>query len=768
MDATQHSTLNGAASNGYPDAQTFAVSRFNKKFDSVPKASTLTRRELRELFSKWRLTNGDGDAAKDGPLLSGAIYPDGATRANENVSFASIVFLDFDGDAMRAEIEERASHLNNGKGVAGILHSTFTHDPENGAFKYRLVLFLREPIAAKDWPDFWARLSRHFGNKCDSQRKDAAGMFYLPSCPKSRESVRIWLELEGPLLDPTTLPELPAEPPRTPYTAPESQGGDNYARKAFEAEIGRLCQTTGNRNQALNDTARRLGQFIGAGRLDRSEVESALMNAARANGYAAKDGEGESRSTMKSGLDAGELEPNFNGLPQISSLGAAKLKGTAPTATAPKTEDAPRFELFTLDDLETIPRPKWLVQNILVEQTTSVISADSGSFKSFVALDIALCIATGTPFFERDVKQGTVVYVAAEGFFTLRDRATAWLMEHELARPKNFHILRVPVAIADVATVAAFAAQLEALDPAFIVLDTLSQCALGLNENSNDEMARFVAGMMQLGVRSGAHVCAVHHNSKAGGFRGASAIHANVDARISLERPENDTTNTVFVPCEKQRGKPFAPFALRGEEVVLPYPDEYGEEVTSLVFQLAGAADIPTAKHPKTQQADKTAARLLEVFDQVAVEGEKFGGVKVGFWKEAVEASEPPICEKRTFWKYRKKLENDGAICECGTHNGSALYRRSGSGASGASGASSEKCTSCSQGAKASDCRCIKCIIPLGDALDAPHNEAPEVEKPKSKKARASNGSEPYKAHQVHQDTNGLFVGADADDAEGF
>jgi hypothetical protein len=265
-------------------------------------------------------------------------------------------------------------------------------------------------------------------------------------------------------------------------------------------------------------------------------------------------------------------------------------------------------------------------------------------------------------------------------------------------------------------------------------------------------MARFVAGMMQLGTRSGAHVCAVHHNAKAGGFRGASAIHANVDARISLERPEGDVTNTVFVRCEKQRGKPFAPFALRGEEIVLPYPDEYEEEITSLVFQLAGAADIPTVKHPKTKQADKTVARLLEVFDKVALDGAQWGGVKVGFWKEAVEEADPPICEERTFWKYRKSLEKSGEIWECGTHGGSPLFQRKGVTASTASTASSEKCSSCSQGAKASDCNCTNCINPLGDAVGAVHNEAPGAEKPKSKKARASAGSEPYTAPLLHQD----------------
>jgi hypothetical protein len=85
------------------------------------------------------------------------------------------------------------------------------------------------------------------------------------------------LELDGPCST-ATLPEL-IEAPETremPAMGFSDAKGDSYARRAFEAEIGRLCGVASNRNDALNCTARRLGQFIGAGRLDRAEVEAAL------------------------------------------------------------------------------------------------------------------------------------------------------------------------------------------------------------------------------------------------------------------------------------------------------------------------------------------------------------------------------------------------------------------------------------------------------------------------------------------------------------
>lgn len=339
---------------------------------------------------------------------------------------------------------------------------------------------------------------------------------------------------------------------------------------------------------------------------------------------------------------------------------------------------APRFETFTFADMRRLTRVQWIVRGFLVQCTVSTLSADSGNFKSFLALELALCIATGTPFFGREVKQGTAVYVAAEGFYTILERALAWAQARGVPLPENFHILRAPVNVADTLALQEFVATIEGFEPVFIVLDTLSQNAIGLNENSNDEMALFMAGMARLGTLIGAHVMALHHNAKASGaFRGAGAIKANVDTHITLDRPENDEENTVFVRCEKQRGKPFEPFTLRGQEIEIEgMADEYGDAITSLVFETCDEAVKPKAKNAATVKADKTRAAIMEVFDRVAVEAAQFGGVKVGFWKEAVEEAEPPICDARTFWRHRKTLEETAVIRECGTHNGSPTYCR--------------------------------------------------------------------------------------------
>ncbi len=325
---------------------------------------------------------------------------------------------------------------------------------------------------------------------------------------------------------------------------------------------------------------------------------------------------------------------------------------------APETPLAPRFEVFSFADLERMPSPRWLVRGLLVEETTSVLSADSGSFKSFFALDMALSVATGRDFHGREVKAGSVVYVAAEGFFTLRDRAKAWSQFHGVALPQNFHMLRVPMNVSDPAIAGAFASQFAAFDPALIVLDTLSQNAPGLSENSNDEMARFMAGMMATARTLKAHVQAVHHHSKAGSLRGASAIHNNADAHISLERPDGDTSNIVFVRCEKQRGAPFVPFALKGQQIELPYLDEYGDPVTSLAFEIAGDAPMPAGDGRAGRKAAST-GRLLALLNDLRGALGDGESVSKDQWRDA--AISLGICSRSGFYGLSKELEEQGA-----------------------------------------------------------------------------------------------------------
>ncbi|MCP4002648.1 MAG: hypothetical protein GY725_00495 [bacterium] len=83
-----------------------------------------------------------------------------------------------------------------------------------------------------------------------------------------------------------------------------------YAQAALEAEVAAAREATeGARNETLNTSAFSLGQLVGGGILTRQLIETDLLRASEDNGLVTDDGLDSVEATIRSGLDAGILEP---------------------------------------------------------------------------------------------------------------------------------------------------------------------------------------------------------------------------------------------------------------------------------------------------------------------------------------------------------------------------------------------------------------------------------------------------------------------------
>jgi hypothetical protein len=114
-----------------------------------------------------------------------------------------------------------------------------------------------------------------------------------------------------------------------------------------------------------------------------------------------------------------------------SMIDGAPLKGFAPKAVPLTAEGPPqKGPLLTLvGDLKLKPIDP-LIGQIL--ECNSIIGTvgPSGAGKSFVAIDMAMSIATATPYHGHDVNTGLVILCAGEGFRGIPDRVEAWCMHH--------------------------------------------------------------------------------------------------------------------------------------------------------------------------------------------------------------------------------------------------------------------------------------------------------------------------------------------------
>lgn len=94
--------------------------------------------------------------------------------------------------------------------------------------------------------------------------------------------------------------------PRRSSSTSRVLSADRYTRFVFNQVLAELAGAVeGNRNDALNKAAFRLGQFVGANVISRGEVEQALHDQAASLGL----GERETELTIRSGIDSGIREP---------------------------------------------------------------------------------------------------------------------------------------------------------------------------------------------------------------------------------------------------------------------------------------------------------------------------------------------------------------------------------------------------------------------------------------------------------------------------
>lgn len=246
-------------------------------------------------------------------------------------------------------------------------------------------------------------------------------------------------------------------------------------------------------------------------------------------------------------------------------------------------QDGPRFRLKSIREMRNRPRPRWLFPGILHERKRGLIYGDSNTGKSFMALDMGLCVATDSDWHGRRLLSGTVVYVCAEGVDGISARVDAWLGAHHLDDAPDFWVIDDSPNLLERGDVADVITQVNAVldePPALIVFDTLAASMAGADENDGTDMGIAVEALKQVQRECQCTVLAVHHSGKDAekGPRGSTKLRADVDTIIQIQKEE--TSDTLTFRCRKMRDAAFfKPLSFR---LVVRALDEYGD-VTSCV-----------------------------------------------------------------------------------------------------------------------------------------------------------------------------------------
>jgi phage/plasmid primase-like uncharacterized protein/KaiC/GvpD/RAD55 family RecA-like ATPase len=204
--------------------------------------------------------------------------------------------------------------------------------------------------------------------------------------------------------------------------------------------------------------------------------------------------------------------------------------------------------------------PDELVEDFMTIGSMAVLYGDSNSGKTFFALSLAAHIASGQPFFGRQIDPGLVVYLASEAPGSIRSRMQA-IKKHFGCSLENLAMVPVPLNFyanegdsRDVIELVKTIEEIKSQPVRLIIGDTLARMSAGANENSGEDMGPVMARFDAVANATGAAMLIIHHNGKdqAKGARGWSGIRAHIDTEIEVMEKDGVRSATIT----KQRELP--------------------------------------------------------------------------------------------------------------------------------------------------------------------------------------------------------------------
>lgn len=290
------------------------VSFFGSAFDRDPLTWQLSFEELRDILHQASTVARQPTQQEklSAMMLSPAVYDEGGTRSAGNARGADFTALDLDvGDwtIFAAAAWCRAREL------AHIAYTTTKSAPSH--HRFRLILPFNRRIDRDEYRTVWSALAEMLPAQVDEATKDISRLSVAPYQWVGAFNKFLW-GAGHPLNVEQLLLEVPSKADRNVFDEQRTLDADSaetppqrricsYVDAALAGEIERVrFAQKGSRNSTLNKAAFALGQFVGAGLLGASDVQSALLSASTLP-------RNEALATIRSGMSAGHRTPRSIG-----------------------------------------------------------------------------------------------------------------------------------------------------------------------------------------------------------------------------------------------------------------------------------------------------------------------------------------------------------------------------------------------------------------------------------------------------------------------
>ncbi len=431
---------------------------------------------------------------------------DSIARTKDCVETASLIVFDLD-KTDTIDINEVSTWCNP---YAHVVHTTFSHG-ENQLGGFRVYIPIRIPVMPSEYRALHtAVLSQlpEIQKRVDTSSGDPARCYFMPSCPPNRVTLaKTAVALSGQDIDPDLLLAK--------------------ASAVARSEVIQSAQATYN-NQLFSESA-------AEGR--RNSTLASIAGRAYAQGLAPhqiKNAAHEWADRCSPPMDKEEVDSVID-----SMWNTHKRNNPNNEASVHATKSTNQY-LISPEDLMRMPPMNWTVRNLIPSRGLFCIYGQSGSGKTFLALDLACAIAMHSHWFGEPVKNSPVVYAALEGEAGIAQRLRAWELHTKKSAPQNLNFIIKNISLMSPSECLELGEEIcEKMGKKTVLfVDTLNRASPTADENTSSDMGLVIQNAKLLADAIEGLVVLVHHSGKdqSKKMRGHSSLYAAMDGVLEVTK----------------------------------------------------------------------------------------------------------------------------------------------------------------------------------------------------------------------------------------
>ena len=331
----------------------------------------------------------------------------------------------------------------------------------------------------------------------------------------------------------------------------------------------------------------------------------------------------------------------------------------------------PTPQLLNIEAWDTIKDEpvRWIIENVLPERGFAALYGPPGSYKSFIALDIAEAVATGRQWMGNQVTNpGAVLYIAGEGHGGIGARIKACKINHQTQDGAEIYVIRYQLNLRSSAD--DFNLLMQSIDDLIertgielrlVQIDTLARAFGGGNENDSQDMGAFIHNAGRLQRKLDCALMVLHHSGKDAtkGLRGHSSLLGAVDTQLELQKLVTDDLKEgvagqgILTISKQKDGQDNLKFGFEMVQININQGKESGlglDDNVSLAVR-EQQKNIDQQHKTKTKTPDRTASGPVQVVMMDAlhkaikeygsmelIDGKRNKAIHVEQWEQACSA----------------------------------------------------------------------------------------------------------------------------------